>query len=119
MGVGVGEADGKFPRRQRGLIQRQVDDAFANIIRNAVPDAIRLRMSVVQSFRPTGLVQIVPTVEGGARNADLFQPPPHRPRGLLDEPDDLKLLGGGGSHATSSPSAATPFLCRRLPSFTS
>src|SRR5689334_16917153 len=65
-------AAGQFPRRQRGLIQRQVDDAFANIIRNAVPDAIRLRMSVVQSFRPTGLVQIVPTVEGGARNADLF-----------------------------------------------
>src|ERR1700756_4215858 len=73
----------------------EVDDAFANIIRNAVPDAIRLRMSVVQSFRPTGLVQIVPTVEGGARNAGLFQRPPHRQRGLLDEPDDLKLLGGG------------------------
>src|SRR5947207_14063375 len=35
---------GQFPRRQRGLIQRQVDDAFANIIRTAVPDAVRERI---------------------------------------------------------------------------
>ena len=111
---GVGKPHRQFPRRQRGLVQRQIDDALADIIRNAVPDAIRLGMSVVQSFRPTGLVQIVPAVEGGARNADLFQRTAHRQGGLLDEPDDLKLLGGGVSHAASSPSAVTLFLSRRF-----
>src|SRR5262245_2217378 len=45
-------------------------------------------MSVVQGFRPTSLVKIVPAVEGGARNANLFQRPPRRQGGLLDEPND-------------------------------
>src|SRR5947209_15433535 len=102
---GIGKAHGQFPRGQRGLIQRQPDDALANIVGNAVPDAIRLRMSIVQGFRPAGLVQIVPAVEGGTRNADLFQRPPHWQGRLLDEPDDLKLLGGGIPHVASSPSA--------------
>src|SRR6266550_7306317 len=39
---GIGKAHGQFPRGQRGLIQRQPDDALANIVGNAVPDAIRL-----------------------------------------------------------------------------
>jgi hypothetical protein len=34
-------------------------------------------------------------IEGGARNADLFQRPPHRQSRLLDQPDDFKLLAGG------------------------
>src|SRR3982074_594542 len=103
---GVGEPYGQFPRAQCGLIQRQLDDALTNVVWNAVPDAIWFGMSVVQGFRPTGLVQIVPAVKGGARNANLFQRPPHWQGGLLDEPDDLKLLGGGVPHAASSP--ATP-----------
>src|SRR5258706_10028763 len=111
---GIGKAHGQFPRGQRGLIQRQPDDALANIVGNAVPDAIRLRMSIVQGFRPAGLVQIVPAVEGGTRNADLFQRPPHWQGRLLDEPDDLKLLGGGIPHVASSPSAVTLFLSRRF-----
>src|SRR5208282_371402 len=112
--LGVGEAHGQFPRRQRRLIQRQPDDALANIVGNAVPDAIRLGLLVFQGFRPTGVVQIVPTIEGGVRNADLFQRPPHRQGGLLDEPDDLELLGGRVPHAASSPSAVTLFLSRRF-----
>src|ERR1700704_3803391 len=111
---GVGEPYGQFPRRQCGLIQRQLDDALTNVVWNAVPDAIWFGMSVVQGFRPTGLVQIVPAVKGGARNANLFQRPPHWQGGLLDEPDDLKLLGGGVPHAASSPSAVTLFLSRRF-----
>src|SRR5712671_3772854 len=71
-------------------------------------------MSVVQGFRPTGLVEIVPAVEGGARNANLFQRPPHRQGGLLDQPDDVKLLAGRISHVASSPSAVTLFLSRRF-----
>jgi Transposase, Mutator family len=52
---GVGEAHGQFPRRQGGLLQRQLDDALANVVWNAVPDAIWFGMSVVQGFRPAGL----------------------------------------------------------------
>jgi hypothetical protein len=44
-----------------------------------------------------------------ARNANLFQRPPHRQGGLLDQPDDLKLLGGRVPHVASSPSAVTLF----------
>src|SRR3954467_3310118 len=94
--------------------QRQSDDALANIVCNAVPHAIRFRMAVVQGFRPTSSVQIVPAVEGGARNANLFQRPSHRQGRLLDELDDLKLLGGGVLHVASSPSAVTLFLSRRF-----
>ena len=53
------------------------------------------------------------------RNADLFQRPPHRQGGLLDELDDLKLLGGRVPHATFSPSAVTLFLSRRFSSVSS
>src|SRR5437660_1845207 len=70
---GVGEAHGQFPRRQRRLVQRQVDDALTDIVGDAVPDAVRPGMSVVQSFWSTGPIQVVPTVEGGTRNADLFR----------------------------------------------
>ena len=38
----------------------------------------------------------------------------HRQMRLLDQPDDLQLLGGGISHAPSSPSAVTLFLSRRF-----
>ena len=41
-------------------MQKLLIRLLADIIRNAVPDAIRLGMSVVQGFRPTGLVQRVP-----------------------------------------------------------
>jgi hypothetical protein len=109
----------QFSRRQRRLIQRQRDDAFANIVWNAVPDAIRLGASVSQGFGSAGLIQIVPAVEGGVRNADLFQRPPHRQGGLLDEPDDLELLGGGISHSASSPSPVTLFLSKRFSSVSS
>src|SRR6478672_6073178 len=34
--------------------------------------------------------------------------------GLFDQPDDLQLLRGGVSHASSSPSAVTLFLSRRF-----
>jgi hypothetical protein len=41
----------RFPRRQRGLVQRQIDDALAPW--NAVPDAIRLRTKDVGRSQPT------------------------------------------------------------------
>src|SRR5262245_10196595 len=116
---GIGEAHGQFPRRQRRLVQRQVDDALTDIVGNAVPDAVRPGMSVVQSFWPTGPIQVVPTVEGGTRNANLFQGTPYRQGGLLDQPNDLKLLSGGVPHVASSPSAVTLFLSSRFSSVSS
>src|SRR4029453_2242739 len=43
-----------------------------------------------------------------------IQRAPHRRGGLLDQLDDLELLGGGVPHAASSPSAVTFFLSRRF-----
>src|SRR5215475_10724925 len=65
------------------------------------------------------IVQVVPTVEGGTRNADLFQGTPYRQGGLLDQPNDLKLLSGGVPHVASSPSAVTLFLSSRFSSVSS
>jgi hypothetical protein len=61
---GVGEAHGQFPRRQLRLVQRQIDDPLADIVRDAVPDPIRPGRAIVQGLRPAGLIAIVPAVEG-------------------------------------------------------
>src|SRR5262245_41085636 len=58
--------------------------------------------------------EIVPAIEGGARNANLFQCPSHGQARLLNEPNDLKLLGGRVPHAASSPSAVTLFFSKRF-----
>jgi hypothetical protein len=52
---------------------------------------------------------VVPAVEGGAWNADLFERPPHRQEGLLNQADDFEFLRGGISYSASSPSALTFF----------
>src|SRR3981081_28973 len=84
------------------------------MMRSRTSSGMRFQTRSGLGCRPTGLEQIVPAVKGGARNANLFQRPPHWQGGLLDEPDDLKLLGGGVPHAASSPSAVTCFLSRRF-----
>src|SRR5437870_11300752 len=43
----------------------------------------------------------------------------HRQWGLLDQPDDLQLLGGGVSHAPSSPAPIMLFLSSRFSSMSS
>jgi hypothetical protein len=52
---------------------------------------LRWQKSTILSLCPallaTSSVQIVPAVEGGARNANLFQRPSHRQGRLLNEPD--------------------------------
>src|SRR5271155_1044399 len=53
------------------------------------------------------------------RNAEFRQGMAHRQRGLLDQPDDLQLLGGGVSHAPSSPAPIVLFLSRRFSSISS
>src|ERR1700728_473702 len=69
---------------------------------------------IVQGLWPTGLILIAPSIERGSRDSDLRQRATNRQVGLFDEPDDLQLLRGGISHASSSPSAVTLFLSRRF-----
>ena len=47
-----------------GLVQGQLHDPLADIVRNAVPDAIRPGRAIAQSFGPAGVIKIVPAVEG-------------------------------------------------------
>jgi Tol biopolymer transport system component/GNAT superfamily N-acetyltransferase len=63
--------------------------------------------AVLEGLRPAALIQVVPTVEGRPGDAELRQCALHRQMRLLDQPDDLQLLGSGVSHASSSPSAVT------------
>src|ERR1700744_6767454 len=67
-----------------------------------------------QRLRPSRTIAIVPSVEGGAGNAELFQSPLGRRMRLLDQLDDLGLLGCRISHASSSPSPFMLFLSRRF-----
>src|ERR1700737_1013807 len=68
---------------------------------------------------PAALIEIVPAVEGVPWNAELLQRAAHRQGRLLDQPDDLGLLGCGVSHASPSPSAIMLFLSRRFSSVSS
>src|SRR5262249_33964580 len=45
--------------------------------------------------------------------AELVQCPPHRQAGLLNQADDLQLLGGRGSHSPSPPSPVMLFFSSR------
>src|ERR1700743_425041 len=67
-----------------------------------------------QRLRPSRTIAIVPSVEGGAGNAELFQRALGRQTRLLDQLDDLGLLGCRISHASSSPSPLMLFLSRRF-----
>src|SRR4029079_7196342 len=68
---------------------------------------------IFQSFWSTSLQAIVPAVKSRGRNAQLLQRPAHRQMGLLDQANDLQLLGGGVSHSSSPPSAIMLFLSSR------
>src|SRR5262249_61843935 len=52
-------------------------------------------------------------VKGRPGNAELLHCGPDRQMRLLDQLDDLELLGGGGSHSPSPPSAIGLFLSSR------
>src|SRR5215471_6898657 len=52
-------------------------------------------------------------VKGRPGNAELLQCAPDRQMRLLDQLDDLELLGGGVSHSPSPPSAIVLFLSSR------
>jgi transposase InsO family protein len=74
-------------------LQRQVDDLPADVVRNAIPDAIRSRAMVGQRLRPSSPIAVVPTIECGAWDSELVQRALGRQMRLLHQLDDLGLLG--------------------------
>jgi hypothetical protein len=66
-------------------------------------------LPIFQRFGPAIKVAIIPAAEGPARDAQLLQRPSRRQVRLLDDPDDLELLGRGIPHASSLPSAIMLF----------
>src|SRR6478752_496860 len=110
----VGEAHGQFARRQLRMLQRQVDDLTSDIVRDAIPDPVWPRPMVSQRLDRTFTVAVVPAIECSPRDAELVQRALGRQMRLLDQLDDLGLLGRGIPHASSSPSPFMLFLSRRF-----
>src|SRR4029077_17957304 len=95
-------------RRQFWKIQRQVDDLAADIVRDPVPDTIWSGTAVIQRLRAALTVSVIPAVERGAGDTEFVQGALGRQMRLLDQLDDLGLLGSRISHASSSPSPNWP-----------
>jgi hypothetical protein len=108
----VGEVHGQFPGAQLRLFQRQLDDLVVDISRDAVPHPARRRWPIFQRLRPAFKVAVIPAVECPAGDAELVQRALGRQVRLLDDPDDLELLGCGIPHSSSPPSAIMLFLSR-------
>src|SRR5215813_6276952 len=70
-------------------------------------------MICLPALGPTGLEAIIPSIERARQDAELVQCPPHRQAGLLNQADDLQLLGGRVSHSPSPPSAIMLFFSSR------
>ena len=109
-----GEPHGQFARGRLGLLERKFDNRGADIVGEAVSHPARPCRSILQRFGATGHILIVPAAERGARHADLSQSAPRRKARLLDDPDDLELLGCGiGASRLASPNAAFVLQARR------
>ena len=70
----------------------------------------------IQRFGAALEVAVIPAAEGPARDAQLLQRLARWQVGLLDDPDDLELLGSRIPHSRSPPSAIMLFLSRRFSS---
>lgn len=68
-----------------------------------------MRRLILQRFRATGLVLIVPTVKRRSWHPDLFQRFARRQARLLDHPNNLEFFSGEVSHTPSHPSAIMLF----------
>lgn len=111
--LGIGKIHRKLARTKLGLIKRQVDDFDLNVVADSVPDQVRPGRTVSQRLRPTRQIQVVPTIKCWPRNADLCQSASHRQAGLLDDPNDLKLLFGNVYHSWLPPTPIMLFLSNR------
>src|SRR5690606_5662239 len=84
---------------------RQLDDLVTHLIGDAVPDPLRPGFAIFQRIDAAGKEAVIPAIEGRARYAEFLQCAPRRQVRVLDQPDDLQLLGCGVSHSSSPPSA--------------
>jgi hypothetical protein len=87
------------------LLQRHLVDLILHLGRDAVPHPARCRRPILQRLRPAFEVAVIPAVEGPTRDAELIQRPLGRQVRLLDDPDDLELLGCRIPYSSPSPSA--------------
>src|SRR3546814_14711462 len=78
------------------------DDLLLDIIADAVPHPPRGRWPILQRLRPALEVAVVPALDGPARYAQLLQRALGRQVPLLDDPNDLQLLGCGLHHSSSA-----------------
>src|ERR1017187_6813533 len=115
----VDERDGQLPRRQLRLFESVLERRLNNRGGELVPYPPRRRGAILEAFSVAGSIAIVPAIEGGPWDAELPQGAPHRQRRLLDQPDDLQLLGGRVSHISASPSPSTLFLSTRFSTISS
>src|SRR4029077_2023125 len=88
-------------------------NALPDVVGNAVPDPIRLRRLVFESFKPTRSEPVIPAIECRRLDPEHLQRPPSRQMRLLDEADDLKLLRCREPHVWSPPSPIMLFLSSR------
>src|SRR6478609_6596256 len=68
-----------------------------------------------QRLDPTGEIAIIPAIEGRPGDAEFAQCAPCRQMRGFDQADDLRLLGCGVPHVSSSPSASMLFLAGGFP----
>ena len=75
---------------------------FAHIIRDAVPNAIGPRGLVFERLRSARSEAVVPAIERRWSDAEHFQGKSCQQLRLLDEADDLELLGAGERRRNST-----------------
>src|SRR5208282_5373332 len=112
--LAVDERDGQLPRRQLRLFECELEHRLSNRSGELVPYLPWRRGPILEVFIMAGSIAIVPAIKGGPWDAELSQGPPYRQRRLLDQPEDLQLLGGGVPHISDSPSPSTLFLSTRF-----
>src|SRR5207248_4197321 len=99
-----------FPTRRSSDL---FDNPLPHLIGDTVPHLAGPGAMIFQGLRPAGAIKIIPVVKSGPGNAELLQRAFNRQMRVLDQPDDLKLLGRGVSHSPSPPSASMLFLSSR------
>src|ERR1700746_1420867 len=110
----VGEAHCQPPRRQLRNLQRRSDQLAADMLWDAIPDTIWSGRVISQRLGATSTISVIPAVVRSTGDAEFVQGALGRQMRLLDQLDDLGLLGCRISHASSSPSPLMLFLSRRF-----
>src|SRR4051794_17226873 len=60
------------------LIQSKLHELTTHLLRDAVPDPTRPWGFILQGLWAAGLIEVVPSIKGRARDAELLQRPTHR-----------------------------------------